>query len=557
MTKEVEHQVSTENTTQQLGKQENPVPLISKRRRILLVLCTIAVFTIGIAVRLYDITDEPLDFHPTRQLRGAVIARGMYYDVLPGADPETRELAISHWQSTGQYEPSILEYIVSRTYLIIGGEQVWVAKAFNSLFWLIGGITLFDLARRIAGSSKQKESSKAYTIGWLSALAVTAYYLLNPFGVQASRSFQPDPGMVMWIILAVYALFRWSEIRSWKWTILAGVFAGIAILTKAVAAYIIAGASAAIMIYTLGHEDSDPGGKFFTRLFNAIKRIILNPHVWVMIILMLLPAGLYYATRGGRASDYFTSWTVALSHLLLDPETYVRWLRLVESLMGLAVLLTALLGIVIARPRSRALLLGLWVGYVLYGLFLPYQMYTHNYYHLQLIPIIALSLVAPAVLVVTALSNQSRFWQSMGAVAAVVILLYTAWLAVLPQYTEDHRHERAYWEEIGAQIPSDGKIIGLTQDYGYPLMYYGWRKVKLWPPRGEINLAKLRGSEKDFNSYFEKRIENMKYFVVTAFKQFDDQPVLEETLYERYPVLIDSQGILIFDLSNPYSTADP
>ena len=33
----------------------------------------------GLALRLFDLTDQPLDFHPTRQLRSAIIERGMYY----------------------------------------------------------------------------------------------------------------------------------------------------------------------------------------------------------------------------------------------------------------------------------------------------------------------------------------------------------------------------------------------------------------------------------------------------------------------------------------------
>ena len=38
---------------------------------------------LGIYIRLYDLTDPPLDFHPTRQLRSAIIARSMYYRSLP------------------------------------------------------------------------------------------------------------------------------------------------------------------------------------------------------------------------------------------------------------------------------------------------------------------------------------------------------------------------------------------------------------------------------------------------------------------------------------------
>ena len=88
-------------------------------------------------------------------------------------------------------------------------------------------------------------------------------------------------------------------------------------------------------------------------------------------------------------------------------------------------------------------------------------------------------------------------------------------------------------------------------------MYYGWQKVNLWPPRGEIKLAKLRGNEKDFNDYFYKRIDGKNYFLITSFNQFNDQPVLKETLYERYPVFAEGPGYLIFDLTKPFDSGNP
>ncbi len=36
---------------------------------------------LGLGIRLLDLTDPPLDIHPTRQLHSALMARGMYYRV--------------------------------------------------------------------------------------------------------------------------------------------------------------------------------------------------------------------------------------------------------------------------------------------------------------------------------------------------------------------------------------------------------------------------------------------------------------------------------------------
>ncbi len=489
-------------------------------KRIYQIVLVTVLLLIGLALRLYDLTDPPIDFHPTRQLRGAIIARGMYYNMLPEADPETREMAIKYWFSTGQYEPSILEKIVAYIYLIIGEEQWWIARIVNSVFWLVGGIALFALARRSAS--------------FWSAFIILAYYLVLPFAVQASRSFQPDPGMVMWLILTIYALYRWSEKPSWTWAILTGVLGGIAILTKVVAAYILGSAAVAMVLYTLG-----------------IRRFWRSLQVWAMAGLMILPTVIYYFNRGGRAADYFSSWTLSLSHLLLDPAFYVRWLSLVQNLMGLAALLLALTGVLIAKPRYRALLLGLWVGYGIYGLFLPYQMYTHNYYHLQLTPIIALSLVPVVELLVNKLHEQERFWQIASAGIFLVGFVFVAWLTIADRDSQDYRHEPAYWQEIASYMPSDGKIVALTQDYGYRLMYFGWRKVSLWPTRGERQLAEMRGNQKEFEKYFENKTEGKSYFVITSFNQLEDQPDLEKTLNEKYPLIAEGGGYLIYNLENP------
>jgi len=477
---------------------------------------------LGLALRLYDLTDQPIDFHATRQLRGAIIARGMYYQMLPNANPETNELALGFANTVGQYEPSIIEKLVAYAYLLAGEEKLWLSRIFTSLFWIVGGLALFALALRMSSA-------------W-PALAVLAYYLILPFGVQASRSFQPDPGMVMWMVLTIYALYRWSEKPAWKWALLAGLLGGVGLLTKVVAAYFIGGAAAALALHTLG-----------------VRRFWRSPQVWAMAILMLLPTFLYYIGRGGRASEYFAGWTLSLSHLLLDPSWYVRWLNLVQNLMGLTPLLLALVGVLIARQKDRLLLVGLWGGYLVYALFLPYQMYTHNYYHLQLIPIISLSLIPVAEAILERLGQQTRFWQALAIGVTLVGIAFPAWLSIAEQKRENFRNEPAYWQEIASHLPTDGKILALTQDYGYRLMYYGWRKVILWPNRGELKLSELRGVSREFEDFFARRIEGKRYFLVTAFGQFNDQPDLKQILAERYSLIAQGDGYLIYDLEHPLS----
>jgi hypothetical protein len=46
-------------------------------------LALVFIFGAALAIRLYDLTDLPLDFHPTRQLVSAIKARGLYYETQP------------------------------------------------------------------------------------------------------------------------------------------------------------------------------------------------------------------------------------------------------------------------------------------------------------------------------------------------------------------------------------------------------------------------------------------------------------------------------------------
>lgn len=492
------------------------------RSQTLLALVLVGLFLLGALVRLIDLTDPPLDFHGTRQLRNAIVARGLYYQMEPEVDPARRATAATFLRFVGQYEPPILEGIVAVTYRVIGQEVLWVSRLYTTLFWLIGGIVLFALARRMVSVD--------------GAVIATGFYLLLPFAAQASRSFQPDPGMVMWFILFLYGIYRWSENPRWRWVILAGLAAGMAALVKVVIAYMIAGGAIAIVLGTLG-----------------FKRALKSTQVWSMAGLMVLPSLVYYLifSPSGRITEYVTAWTISLLQLLLDPALYVRWLGMLQNLFGLSILFLSLAGVLISRPRSRILLAGLWLGYLVYGLTLPYQMYTHDYYHLQLTPLLALSLAPVVTLVLEKMSQQPRRWQIIFAGVLLVAALYPAWVTRSDLFAADYRNDPSYWQGIASQLPEEGNIIALTQDYGYPLMYFGWRYVDLWPITGEQELAELRGRGKDFTERFANQTADEDYFLITAFNQFNRQPELQQQLDENYLLVAEGSGYRLYDLHQP------
>lgn len=265
-----------------------------------------------------------------------------------------------------------------------------------------------------------------------------------------------------------------------------------------------------------------------------------------MAAIMVIPALFFYILLNqGRSTEYFFSWTVALIDLITSTDFYTKWLAFLGTIFGLTIIFLSIAGSLIASPRMRWLTISLWIGYLLYGLTLPFQMYTHSYYHIQLIPILALGLAVvlnPLVESVAANDGVGR----VGFIALVVAVIgYQAYVARSVLAAEDFRHEPAFWSEVGEAIPSDGNVMALTQDYGYRLMAYGWRRVSLWPLA--TGLSEARNPDKNNAEQFAELTDGMDYFLVTAFGQLDKQPDLKEIL-DTYPIAAEGDGYVLYDL---------
>ncbi|MCC7119781.1 MAG: glycosyltransferase family 39 protein [Anaerolineales bacterium] len=481
----------------------------------------ILLLVLGGLLRLLDATDPPLDFQPSRQLRNSLVARDIYYSLLPTATPQEKTLTKQFASSVGQYEPPIIESIVALSYFISGGEAIVVARIWETFFWLLAAVALFDLMRR---------ASSPYA-----ALIGLAYYLVLPFSVQASRSFQPDPLMTSAFVIGIYFLYRWSEAHAedsaslqWKFAILAAVGLGLATLVKIVIAFFVGGAAIALVLFTLG------------------KNFWKSKQVWALAVLMILPALLYYVfLHHGRSTEYFFAWTVTLIQLIASSDFYTKWLAFIGSLFGLTVLFLSLAGVLIAPARMKALLVSLWIGYLLYGLTLPFQMYTHSYYHIQLIPIVALGLAVVAHPLVESVARLGAVRSVSFAALIVGVFAYQAWIARSVLIAENFRHEPAVWKNIGAQIPNDGETIALTQDYGFRVMLWGWKPVDLWPLT--TGLSEIKKGEQDFSVEFADLTAGKKYFLVTAFGQLEKQPGLKKIL-ETLPLLAEGDGFQLYAL---------
>jgi hypothetical protein len=478
-------------------------------------------FITAFAIRLYDLTDPPLDFHPTRQLLSAVKARALYFRTKPeGYSKEQLETGIRQAKLKAQVEPEILEHLVAYTYRFTG-EQLWVARVYSSLFWLIGGVFLFLFVRSL--------------ISFDAAIFSTAYYLFFPYAIIASRSFQPDPLMVMLIVAFWWAFARWMNLtptrrwETWGAAIFAGLLGGLAIYVKFSAAFFVIGAALGLALSSF-----------------TWRELFRNGQLWAMAILGALP-GTIYLVNGlhGRLGDQFSGRFIPA--LLLSPYHYLQWMNKVDLATGGIFVMLALLGFFLTTDRRfQSLLFGLWGAYLVYSLYFDYHAATHDYYQLPLIPIVAVSLAPLGGWFFARLAEATVTGGRRGAAYAILMMgiFILTWNVRDQMKTVDYRKDAAMWTQIGGLI-QDRSVIGLVEDYGSAVEYWGYRTIPIWPYTGDTKY--LLGGELPTEKLFKEYSSKKDLFLITDFEELDQQPALKEIL-KRYPVLISGDGFTIYDL---------
>jgi len=473
----------------------------------------------GFGTRLYDLTDPPLDYAAARQLRSAMIARGKYYAALSDVAEWKQEIARKQQNIHGMIEPEIIEGITVITYRLAGGEYVWIARIYSSLFWTLGGLALYFLIKDLVSGD--------------GAIIALIYYLFAPFGLIASRTFQPDPLMTGLIIVSWTCFYYWYKTSTWMWAVAAGLSAGLALYVKSTSIFFLL---PSMMIVIL----------FKKKFVETLKDL----QVWVIGLIAAVPVAAYHIyglfitkelESQLRGRFFPQMWN--------DLDFYIQWKNALSNVTGhYLILLIGLLGLfLIKERRNRTYLLGIWAGYLLYGFTLSYHISTHYYYTLPVIPLLAISLGEVAERIIR-LAWKIKL-EPVFQIGTALLLIAGVGGGNFLLEKDDYRNEPPYYKKVADYVEPEDKIVALSQDYGYRLSFYGWRVVYPWKGTEDLRYIKLRDSEIDsFSERFSKYSTDYDYFIVTRLQEFRRQQDLYNELYNHYQVLAEGGGYVIFDL---------
>lgn len=522
-------------------------------------------FVAAAAVRLYNIDSAKLYFYPTRQYESFCIARHFYLESADSApDWQGRIARINKNASEGK-QPPVTEYLVSLLYRIAGRETHWAPSLISSAFWLIGGVFVFLIAQK-------------YTTVVAAAIA-TAFYLLCPFGIVISRSFQPEPLMTMMFAAGIYTILNYYENQSPKRLLIMAVVSGLAILAKV---------NIIFPIWTA----------FITGGISkkGLRRTVFSKQHLGFTTIAIIPGFIYYSYLALFTDKLqMVAESVYAPQLLWDSFFWTGWLNQIASVVGFIPLATAVLGILLIRDKTvRSILIGLTVGYLVYALIFAYTTATHDYYQVQVLPIVALAM-APAIAfflnhlqhkntplhrpaIMTALLlpivifgllasiKTGAFRSENGDIKPYLASAYKCFGLrpdYLSQYSDDYSDFIETAEKIGKAINHSDKTITLG-GLALPLWYYGryaghrWPLHSHWPfPNaiGSIGTGakwrKYRGlsAEELLQKHFS--VFSPEYFIVTNLEELQKQKTLKDFLYGKFPILVRENKYLIFDLTEP------
>lgn len=513
---------SLKEATRSYGASHGELRLIQSPSSYVLILAII--FVLAFLLRLYGISEPPLDFHPTRQYKNAIIARyfydrggarsGIFKDI---KEPEGNEF----YDMTNVFtEPPLIELASVGLYHIAGRECLTIPRILSSLLWIGAALLLWKIMLLLASRD--------------AALLSTAFFLFTPFAIRSSRAFMPDPLMIFCIMAYIYSLARFVE-RPGRGTFYVTAFcASLAIFAKVSSGFFIMGS--AIVLYLFRHELRKQ-----IRFYDAIAFCVIAilPIVAYTKLFLKLPMG------GG-----LFGWLFLPSRLLV-PFTYIQRLHLIDDVVTLVLFFTGLGGLFLLRGAKRTLLMGLMAGYLAFCLIFNYHTATHDYYHMPLIPIVAIGLGILGDYMLCLLRDKLPRLRIYALIALAVILFAFSVEGISRLDRKWAGEQLETYREIGVIVRHSRRTFILAPWYGSPLKYHGWVEGFPWPTQSDLSYMSWEGTFTGATGdYFRKEYDRQKpdYFIVTAFDELEKQPDLKELLEENFPLTASSPSFRIYDL---------
>lgn len=492
-------------------------------------------FVVAFVLRLQGVTQWPMPFHPMLQYENALNVRYMTLAMQGDAISTVEKQWVQGYGGRSKGIP-VIEVLTMSTCRMFNLDWMWVSGVFNSLAWLGASWFLFHIVYQQLYSS-------------FAAFSAVCFFLLHPFTIVVSRSFQHESMlmlgfMVAWWLLATNDFCTYSRKKLLKCIIM-----GVLLCCKPGISWI------PLCFVHLAYSVQRHGlGKAFrSPMFYFVPVSTFIPSLlWMMF---LLPG------------DETHQWKWSL---LLTSYWYILTWQNIMTVVGWFPILITLVVTIWNASQRRWFNLFIVMGYLTYAGVFSYANMTHDYYLLVLFPLVALSWgefllwFMPVYKIVIRGKQRDdssntisarmfeRRYEAYALIAVVTLLLtnlrnnYTALVAAGP-----YSPERQVAQELGMQLGMGTQVIALSTEYAMPLRYFSGLHALWWPTQADLWYEGLEGgkiltAEERLNKLLAH--SNAQYFITTLEQEFLQQKDLVELLRHYSELAVHPIGVRIFDL---------
>ncbi len=469
-------------------------------------------------LRLDTLNNDLLEFAPVREYRSALIASGIYTRYLKDSLAWENRVADSSIRRT-PLEPPINEFITAVAYKATGGVTLLIPRLISLACWSVSALLLFLIVRRFGSD--------------LAAVVSAGLLMGHPFSVAASVSFQPDHLMLMFYLFSVLAMINFfaSPSKASFLPLFVGSFAAASIKIHSI---ILLGIPFGVMaLYSFGFFRSVQN-KYVYYYLLALVLTVIGYLLWWQILKKSLDSSFFFPS------------------LLIRDFFWAGWATNISGAVGYFYLLAGVVGsFCIQRPQLRVLTIGLWMGYLIYGIFFTYTIYTHMYYQL---PVLLISTLGVGALLARLTSEFGHGLKSvrLGKTLAISVLLLVALKGFIVErelFRSPVLLTRGEMESIGELVQHTVNAVWLADHYGAPLRYHASIGGVGLPGKSRAQILDRKPTSNRLDALDERIMSYAPdYFIVTDMQAWALEPELELEVRKRYTLLAETGRYLVFDL---------
>lgn len=397
---------------------------------------TILILVTGFAARLYKINNPVADWHSWRQADTAAVARNF---LKLGFDPlKPRYDDLSNIQ-TGFDNPKGYRMVEFPLYQILGAG---VTKIFSKvpieislrlvtiIFSMLTCLTLIGLVSRYS----------TQVTGLISGFV----FAVLPYSIYYGRTILPDPFMVFWAMLSLWALdtyFRDKPPRI-KWFVLSVLSAAIALLVKPVAAFLLL-----------------PQAYLFLKNFRLRKSWFIKAIIFGVVTLFPLWWWRVWITQFPEGIPSYT-WLFNGGNIRFK-GAWFYWLfaeRIGNLILGYWGLLPLGVGILSQNKKEGWFFRILLIGTILYMIVIARGNVQHDYYQILLLPVISIY-VAKGLVFLWQYGKNDKIWAGILTLSAFAFMWAFSWYTVRSYYWINRPEIVEAGRIADKIIPKNAKVI--------------------------------------------------------------------------------------------------